>query len=448
MKKSLALVLCLTLLVLCMAPAAMAESKPVKIIYSYWGNADSNVTQTANIAKFNELHKGEIEVEGRYMTTDEYDTKLYTMIAGGDAPDVFFVETASSWAVLAEEGKLKDLTPFLENDKDVDVDSFLPGMVMPYGDILTALGNEPEVVNLFYSVDMFDKLGVPYPSADPAKPNTWDEILEIAKLMTLDANGNNAASPNFDPQNIVQYGIDISKWFVPLQTLVYSNGGAWLTEDGKGVGLLEEDALEALQMVADFINVHHVAPSPIAAQSLPGATTSMLTGQLAMYLDGYWTNNNLASAGVNFDIAMLPSFGDKKPVSWLGSCGLSMYSETKNPEAAWELMKYLLRPEGSEVLANTAVTLPTNRSWFEDQAIYDTWTNIKPYHPANHNKVLKSLVLEHTVPSITTTVKNFNNVNTLYMAALDRAWSGEMSVKEALEAAQADILKEIKGWVE
>jgi multiple sugar transport system substrate-binding protein len=448
MRKSLALVLAMALLVMCMAPAAMAESKPVKIIYSYWGNADSNVTQTANIAKFNELHKGEIEVEGRYMTTDEYDTKLYTMIAGGDAPDVFFVETASSWAVLAEEGKLMDLTSLLENDPEVNVDSFLPGMVMPYGDKLTALGNEPEVVNLFYSVDLFNKMGVTPPSSDPDHPSTWADVLEIAKQMTLDANGNNAASPNFDPNNIVQYGIDVSKWFVPLQTLVYSNGGAWLTEDGKGVGLLEPEALEALQMVADFINVYHVSPSPIAAKSLPGATTALLTGQLAMYMDGFWTNNNLGASGVNFDIAMLPSFGDKKPVSWLGSSGLSMYADTKNPEAAWELMKYLLRPEGSEEGAKNAVYLSTSREWFEDQTIYDTWTTIAPYHSPNHNKILKSLVLEHTVPSVTTTVKNFNNINTLYMAALDRAWSGEMSVEEALKAAEPDILKEIKGWVE
>lgn len=448
MKKTLSLVLAALLLVTCALPLiASADGQPIKIVYAYWGNADANISQTENVGRFNDLNKGKIEVEARY-TPDDYDTKLYTMIAGGDAPDVFFVETASSWAILAEEGKLKDLTPFVEGDPDMSEDSFLPCMAMPWGDKLTALGNEPEVVNFFYSVDMFEKANVTPPSADPDNPSTWDEILEMAKQLTLDANGNNAASADFDPENIVQYGIDIAKWFVPLQTIVYSNGGKWLTEDGKGIGLLEPEAIEALQMVSDFINVHHVSPSPIASKSMPGATTSMLTGQLAMYMDGQWVNNNLGSAGVNFDVAMIPAFKDKKPMSWLGSCGLSMYMDTENPEACWELMKYLLRPEGSEVLANTGVTLPVRRSWFEDDEIYKTWTNVRPYHPTNYEAVMKKLVLEHTVPSVTTTVKNFTNINTLYMAALDRAWAGEMSVQEAIEAVKADLEKEIQGWVE
>jgi hypothetical protein len=63
----------------------------------------------------------------------------------------------------------------------------------------------------FYNKDMFDAAGLDYPTHDFADAS-WnlDKLRELAMELTLDANGNNATSPDFDPENIVQWGWDDS----------------------------------------------------------------------------------------------------------------------------------------------------------------------------------------------------------------------------------------------
>ncbi len=58
--------------------------------------------------------------------------------------------------------------------------------------------------------------------------------------MTLDTEGRNALDPNFDPENIAQFGVqaslDNNYSYMPF---VYSNKGAYLTEGLDGLGLAE-----------------------------------------------------------------------------------------------------------------------------------------------------------------------------------------------------------------
>ncbi len=53
-----------------------------------------------------------------------------------------------------------------------------------------------------------------------------DKLREIAMLLTLDANGNNAAGPDFDPANIVQFGYSPIWWNDDIRSGVTSPFGA------------------------------------------------------------------------------------------------------------------------------------------------------------------------------------------------------------------------------
>lgn len=60
----------------------------------------------------------------------------------------------------------------------------------------------------FYAM-VFDKNGDPIdnPRADvPAQDREWDELLDLARALTVDANGNDANSPQFNAANIAQFG--------------------------------------------------------------------------------------------------------------------------------------------------------------------------------------------------------------------------------------------------
>ncbi len=62
---------------------------------------------------------------------------------------------------------------------------------------------------------------------------TWDEFLDVCKRLTLDGNGNNAASSSFDPNNIVQYGFNLVKDYDGWGSWILNNGGKYYSEDGK-----------------------------------------------------------------------------------------------------------------------------------------------------------------------------------------------------------------------
>ena len=65
---------------------------------------------------------------------------------------------------------------------------------------------------IYYNKDLFDEAGLDYPPAAYGEPyadgDPWDmdKVAELAMLLTVDANGNDATSPDFDRDNIVQWG--------------------------------------------------------------------------------------------------------------------------------------------------------------------------------------------------------------------------------------------------
>ena len=68
-----------------------------------------------------------------------------------------------------------------------------------------------------------------------------------AKRLTLDGNGNNAASSSFDPNNIVQYGFNLVKDYDGWGSWILNNGGKYYSEDGKQFTMNDPKCVNALQ---------------------------------------------------------------------------------------------------------------------------------------------------------------------------------------------------------
>ena len=105
-------------------------------------------------------------------------------------------------------------------------------------------------------------------------------------------------------------------WNEPLNNFIYSNGGDWLSKDGKEFTLNKPEAAEAIQKLADLINLYHVAPSPLAAKSLPAMNVALQSGISAMAIGGQWMNLDLGNAKVNYDIGVLPKLKTKLAVDY------------------------------------------------------------------------------------------------------------------------------------
>lgn len=408
----------------------------VSLELTAWGDPQVAGVYNDAIDKFNEKHKGSINAKIQIIPTD-YDTKLTTMIAGNETPDVAQMESATLAFPLAEEGKFLDLRPFIENDPELSIDDLAPlhGYYSDEGELF-GLNSERETFMLFYNVDMFKKANVDLPPVDPSDAWDWDTFVEVAKQLTLDQNGNNAASPNFDPTKIKQYGVDFGKWWGLWGNFVFSNEGDFVSGDGTQFGLSQPAAAEALQKLADLINVHHVSPSPTQAKSLPGGVNSLKTEKVAMLLDGNWMNLQFGNAEMNYNVAPLPKM--KTPVTMVVSGMFTIFKDTEDPEAAWTLLKTLVDTESVYDLVNTGTWLPSMRDWYTEPDLLARWTENK-YHPDGYSGAIEAM-LNHSVPTPTAYVKNFNRMMDLVNPALDKVWLGEQTAEDAMKAIEAEVM--------
>jgi ABC-type glycerol-3-phosphate transport system substrate-binding protein len=133
------------------------------------------------------------------------------------------------------------------------------------------------------NVDHFAAAGL-----DPnVYPANYDELVTLLKQLTLDANGNNAASPDFDPTNVVQWGTSMEWIYTDFYQYLSGNGGSIVSEDGTTATINSEAGVTALQRMYDLIYVHHVAPQPAGFDSW----AAFAAGTLSVLPTGTWFRN-------------------------------------------------------------------------------------------------------------------------------------------------------------
>jgi multiple sugar transport system substrate-binding protein len=164
---------------------------------------------------------------------------------------------------------------------------------------------------LFYNVDLFKAAGI----KDP--PKTGKELLEDARLLTIDKNGKHAGEQGFDPKNIVQYGINMytnHHAFYEWYSLYNQEGGKFLSDDGKSCAIDVDKATTAWQFLQDLVYKENVAP-----QGQTDYPRDFLSKRTAMLVDGPWRMPQLedsqAKDGFNWADAPFPVIFDK-PAVW------------------------------------------------------------------------------------------------------------------------------------
>lgn len=278
-------------------------TEPCTITFTYWGSGAEQAAIEASLETFQEAYP-EITVNAIHIPSDDFLTKINSMIAAGETPDISY---SASWKCqFGEEGLIYNFYDLAGEDPDLNPDNYLDTCWWKWSETESA---GPIMANvcpsLMYNADLLAEAGIEVPTTTE-EAWSWDEFVENAQKLTLDSEGRNASDPEFDSNNIVQYGVMFAPSWNTYMSFVYSNGGGYLSEDGTEFGLTEDTASEVLQNFADLINVYHVAPTSIASNSMPSAASAIASGQAAMYLDGSWNHLDLAEAGCNWGVGVLP----------------------------------------------------------------------------------------------------------------------------------------------
>lgn len=419
-----------------------SDGEVTEIRFTEWDGGETLELYEDIAAKFNETHP-DIHVTVMNIP-DEYDTKITAMIAGNDTPELCYMESGTILYPLAEEGVILNLKEYMDNDPDFDQSCLMEELIYRKSeDFIVAYGAGAENICMFYNPALFEQYQVEEPPADYAAAWDWDTFVKNAQLLTIDSEGRNALDPNFDPENIDIYGVNLSQWWAGYMPFIYSVGGDYLTEDGTSIGYATEEGIEVFQRLQDLIYVYHVAPTPSVSSAMPGLSEKIATNKVAMSFDGQWSNTTLMDDGVNYKVAAFPKMGDQARTI-ITCAGISLMN-TEKADVAWEFMKYMLSEVGAnEPLYKSGLWLPNNKNEYTDEYMKSCITD---RHPENYYEAIIKPMTDGTArPPVTARVKNFSKINDVITPALDELWAGEKTAREVLEGVREAADEQVQGF--
>ena len=307
------------------------------ITFMGWGSPPEVAVFEQLIAKYEAAYPG-MKVDYINVPAADFNTKLQTMIASKQTPDVFYL-TPENVMPFASAGLLDDLSGYVEDNdlfqadnvwaKAIDMyryDGTTPGVGAVYG-----LPKDIGPFALAYNKDLFKAAGIPDP--DPDVPWTWDEFVTNAKKLT--SGEGDAKTYGTAPYS--------------LESAVWSNGADWLNADHTKVTVTDPKFVEAMQWVADLILKEKVAPSNEEESSL-GSFQRFIDGKVAMMGIGPWSQGQFwDEVKFNWDLMPwpVPNAGDK-PAVWYGGIGFAVANSSQNKEAAANLAAFLAFDEDAQ----------------------------------------------------------------------------------------------------
>lgn len=423
------------------APAAGEKAKVVIFVGLGTGTDPDQITMQEELAKkFNDTHD-DIEIEFLIVPTEAAIERLMAMLAGDGAPQLVgpmgvdgFAQFYDYWA---------DVTPFIEADNYDMSDFYGPAVDMntyPEKQVTIPLGIYPSFI--FYNKDEFDAAGVAYPTHDyNDKAWTMAALREMAMKLALDKNGKNATEPDFDPQNIVQYGFDDS-WINTRGQLVIWDApdvGRPTSADYKTASVNSPEWVEGLQWISDGIWKDHFIADVSGQQANETMTGDPFGGKsVAMFYSHTWfMSEGLVDLPFEYDFAPLPFNSKGTRVARVHADGFAMPSNAQNQEEAWEVLKWLTSPEIILDVCAIYGCLPARKS-VEDA----NRAQMAERYPNTDLDVVFNAINYLDVPQHESYVPEYNKIEDALENARSLIYSGEnKDAKSVLDQANAEVQK-------
>ena len=318
----------------------------------------------------------------------QYFTKLQTMMAAGEPPDVFYMDFGRM-APFAEAGQLEALDSWFDaeaRDPGPDalpVDDFFAPAVdafrledgrMGEGS-LYGVPKDFTTVGIYWNKDLFDRAGAVHPTDDW----TWSDFAEAARRVDAleDATG-----------------AELVTWPFVLRGYLWTRGVGIVGEDGdfSRLRLSDETTKAALRDLREWRFGDESFLARAEAEGVdPGSL--FLAGRIGMVGPfGRWVVPSYRSIeDFEWDFAPLPQGEARANV--IATIAWSMSSRSEHPEESWRLLKWLTGRESQEAQSRLGLAIPTLRSVAESDAFVD------PDVPPRNDRAYLDAVDHARVPS-------------------------------------------------
>ncbi|MCA0455958.1 MAG: sugar ABC transporter substrate-binding protein [Chloroflexi bacterium] len=389
-KKSLLVVLLIGVLAtLVVAPAAAQDKVQVTWFVGLGTGTNEQQIEAENqvVADFN-ASQDEIELVINIAASNETAPDLFsTLVAGGTPPDIVGPVGVGGSNQFADQWL--DLQPLVDAT-GYDLSVYDPALVELYktadGELLgIPFAVFPSIT--YYNPGLFDEAGLNYP------PQAFDEMYvmpdgtevewnyetaaEIAKILTVDANGNDATSADFDPSAIEQFGLNF-QWARMRLMWTDIQPEDWYDEAANKVSI-PESWRTATQWLQDAVWKDHFIPNTTYDSSEAfGSGNAYQSGKLAMAITPLWYTCCLGESVGKFewDFGVVPKSLDGEYHVATDADTFRLTKSGTNQEAAFTVLQYLLN-EAVPVLAPTYGAFPARpeyqQDWIDTKAAQFDW---------------------------------------------------------------------------
>lgn len=355
--------------------------------------------------------------------------------ATSDDPTYDVIVSDDNWIPqLADVGAVLDLkeeaTEWTADDYDWDDFNAAPLAAGEWDGHQYGVPLRSNLLMMYTNKSLYEDAGLEAPTSDI----TWDEYLD--QLPDLVRDTDDDGKPDV-------FGVDTYFAREPLtptiwQTILNSNGGQLLTEDGE-VAFDNEQGVEALQTHVDLLEsappgaVSHTYQEPLESFR-QGKVASMFTwGSVykATAVDQDTTTLKPDEVGLQ----VMP-VGSEGPGAHRGIWNGSVASRSEHPEAAWTLLQWLSSTEGEIWQSTELGVFPARKSTLATTPS-EEW--LVPVFEALQEGFDAAEAGQMWRPRLT----NSDAVQQILADETSRATAGEITAEEAIENAAAKVEDEL-----
>ncbi|MCS7462713.1 ABC transporter substrate-binding protein [Paenibacillus doosanensis] len=337
------------------ADAPPAASQTGKTTVQFWHSLGGKNGDYLNemIKRFNDS-QDKVEVVGTFQGSyDETVTKLQQAIAAKTGPDISMLERAYV-QMFADSDVLEDMTPYMKKS-NLSADDFPQGLMghSVFDKKLVSLPFNRSTPILHINKTMLDEKGL-------AVPKTWEELKQVANALVIKENG-----------EYTRYGFSMpyDTWY-PI-AMIYQAKGKFFNDNGTSVGFSNE-GVKAFQFLKDLQSTGALYYPP--AQDSGNIVNQMFTsGKIGMMYQSTGVIGSLKdNAKFEYVTAYLPM--DQVYATPTGGANISMLSDSKNKEAAWQFINWAMTdPKGGLQFILDSGYLPFTKKMAESQPMKDLW---------------------------------------------------------------------------
>lgn len=338
-RKSISLALCLAMAAsMGTATGVLAEGdEAIELTFQAWDGGSGAVEETVMyqiVEDFNAEYEGKIKIIPEFIPSEQTKTKLPTLMAANDPPDIFMTWPAGYLQPYVEAGKVYSLQEALDSDPEWKA-QFLDGIMDPlvYDGEIYGIPTSLSAHAVFYNQEIVDRLGLTI-------PETEEEFVEFLKAVRDSG------------EDIIPLAFGNSTaWPSASLSEVYVNriGGTAAYENAKsGEGSWTDEAFIKAAEHCRMLAEENLVPEGFAGMAPEEAVEQFKSGKAACirwssYASGTFEAEDSAVRD-KVTVTKCPVFADGAGDvnAWVGKPdrNLAVSEKCENKEAAVEFIKY------------------------------------------------------------------------------------------------------------